>query len=155
MNKADRSAPGQRYKRPESVLVVVYTTAGSTLLLERSIPTGFWQSVTGSLEAGETPAAAAARELTEETGIAAIGLRDLEQSARYPIASAWRARYAPDVTHNVEHYFACCVSAPTPITLAAHEHVSYAWLSFEDAITRVSSPSNRGLLERITREMRS
>lgn len=155
MDQTDRSTPGLRYKRPESVLVVVYTTAGSTLLLERRIPAGFWQSVTGSLEADESPAAAAARELTEETGIAGVGVRDLEQSARYPIASAWRARYAPDVTHNLERYFACSLSAPVQIRLAAHEHVDYAWLSFDDAIARVSSPSNRGLLERIAREMRS
>jgi len=155
MDRADRSTRRQRYKRPESVLVVVYTTAGSTLLLERRIPARFWQSVTGSLEAGESPAAAAARELTEETGIAAVSVRDLEQSARYPIASAWRDRYAPEVTHNLEHYFACCVSAPVPVTLASHEHVGYAWLSFDDAIARVSSPSNRGLIERIARELRA
>jgi dATP pyrophosphohydrolase len=154
MDKTDRVTPRRPYKRPESVLVVVYTTAGSTLLLERRVPAGFWQSVTGSLEAGESPAVAATRELAEETGIAGVDVRDLEQSARYPIAPAWRERYAPEVTHNVEHYFACCLSAPSGVRLASHEHVSCAWLSFKEAIARVSSPSNRVLLERVAREAR-
>jgi len=30
-----------RYKRPESVLVVIYTAAGEVLLLERQQPRGF------------------------------------------------------------------------------------------------------------------
>ena len=57
------------YKRPESVLVVVLTWPGEFLLLRRSEPAGFWQSVTGSLEAGEGARLAAVRELREETGL--------------------------------------------------------------------------------------
>ncbi|HUH00249.1 MAG TPA: NUDIX domain-containing protein, partial [Gammaproteobacteria bacterium] len=57
-------------KRPISVLVVVHTRSGEVLLLERIQPPGWWQSVTGSLEAGETPWDAAVRELHEETGMA-------------------------------------------------------------------------------------
>jgi len=134
------------------VLVVVYTTAGSTLLLERLTPVGFWQSVTGSLEEGERANAAAVRELYEETGLDAHGLRDLESRGTFPIAAPWRARYAPDVTLNVEHYFALCLEREAEIRIAAHEHVRYEWLSFADAIVRVSSPSNRELIERIARE---
>ncbi len=59
--------PAPAWKRPESVLVVVHT-ADQVLLLERVRPAGFWQSVTGSLEAGETASQAAIRELGEETG---------------------------------------------------------------------------------------
>ena len=39
------------------------------LLLERTRPRGFWQSVTGSLEWGEGAMAAARREVFEETGL--------------------------------------------------------------------------------------
>ena len=49
------------WKRPESVLVVVYTVAGEFLLMERAQPVGFWQSVTGSLRWDVQPAAAARR----------------------------------------------------------------------------------------------
>ena len=68
-----------RYKRPVSVLVVVYTTALDVLLLERADFPDHWQSVTGSQEADETLEATALRELAEETGIDAQlhgGVRD-------------------------------------------------------------------------------
>ena len=58
-----------QYKRPESVLVVIYTISGEVLLLERRQPAGFWQSVTGSLAWDEAPREAAIREVSEETGL--------------------------------------------------------------------------------------
>ena len=39
------------YKIPESVLVVIHTSALDVLVLERADRPGFWQSVTGSLDA--------------------------------------------------------------------------------------------------------
>ena len=56
-------------KKPISVLVLLHDHAGQILLLERLNPPGFWQSVTGSLEEGETPFQAALREVQEDTGI--------------------------------------------------------------------------------------
>ena len=47
------------YKRPESVLVVVHSSDGMILLLKRADIEDFWQSVTGSLDWGETASAAA------------------------------------------------------------------------------------------------
>ncbi len=58
-----------RFRRPESVLVAVFAADGQALLLRRSQPFEFWQSVTGSLGDGESPDAAAVRELFEETGL--------------------------------------------------------------------------------------
>ncbi len=58
-----------RFRVPESVLVVVYARPDQVLLLERRDRPGFWQSVTGSLEPGEAPRDAARRELAEETGL--------------------------------------------------------------------------------------
>ena len=40
------------FRRPESVLVVVHAADGQVLILRRSQPFDFWQSVTGSLQAG-------------------------------------------------------------------------------------------------------
>lgn len=45
------------FKRPESVLVVICEQeTGRVLMLQRRDDPAFWQSVTGSLEPGETPA---------------------------------------------------------------------------------------------------
>jgi dihydroneopterin triphosphate diphosphatase len=134
------------------VLVVVYAANGTTLLLERRQPPGYWQSVTGTLHAGETAPAAALREVTEETGIADVPIDDLRHSVHYPIAPAWRHRYAPAVTTNLEHHFALRLAAPVAVQLDSGEHVACAWLPFAQALERVDSASNRDALLRVARE---
>lgn len=58
------------YKRPVSVLVVIYARdTGRVLMLQRRDDPDFWQSVTGSLEEGESTACAAQREVKEEVNI--------------------------------------------------------------------------------------
>jgi dATP pyrophosphohydrolase len=99
-------------KVPESVLVVVYTPALDVLVLERADHAGFWQSVTGSrATADEALRTTCVRELAEETGLTADpeGLEDWQITHRYEIYPHWRHRYAPGVTHNVEHVFGFCV----------------------------------------------
>jgi len=89
------------HKRPESVLVLVYTRVGEVLMLRRTRPNRFWQSVTGSLEWGETPREAAERELYEETGLRFSGrLTDCRHSESFPIIPPWRKRYAQGVHCN-------------------------------------------------------
>jgi dATP pyrophosphohydrolase len=137
------------FRRPESVLIVVYTQAYDCLLLERAEPRGFWQSVTGTLLWGEAPAAGAARELREETGLAPDTLVDAGITQRFAIHPAWRSRYAPDVTENVEHLWYLPLPAIQPVTLNPDEHVACEWLPLEQAIARVSSWTNREALERL------
>jgi dihydroneopterin triphosphate diphosphatase len=144
-------APPARCKRPESVLVVVYTRGGDVLLLERHTPPGWWQSVTGSLEPGETPYEAAVRELAEETGLAADGLVDLGISQRFRIAPAWRHRFAPGVAENLEHAFALELGAPCEIRIDPAEHERLAWLPFAEALGRATSTTNRAIIERLLR----
>ena len=137
----------QSWKRPESVLVVIYTLAGEVLLLERAAPAGYWQSVTGSLDWGEEAGQAAVRELAEETGLAADGLIDRQDSHRFAIHPAWRARYAPDVVENTEHVFTLAVPDRVPVRLNHHEHSRYLWLPYDAALTQVSSATNRAAIE--------
>ena len=136
------------FKRPESVLVVVYTTDLDVLLISRRKPEGFWQSVTGSLESGETPAQAAARELAEETGIVA-SVNDHAISRSFPIAAAWRRRYAPGVTENLEHEFSVQLPERCEVVLDPTEHVEYCWLPIVEAMAKVSSRTNRAALQAI------
>ena len=141
--------PRPAFKRPESVLVVVHTGA-DVLLLERLQPKGFLQSVTGSLEAGESPVDCARRELAEEIGLGVTdGLRDLDLVQRFPIAPAWRHRYAPDVKQNLEHAFALRVDTTFEPKLSASEHIAYRWLTAGRAAGLATSWTNRDAIRRV------
>ena len=59
-----------KYKNNQSVLVVIYAkSTNRVLMLQRQDDSTFWQSVTGTLEANETPRATAIREVWEEVGL--------------------------------------------------------------------------------------
>jgi len=132
------------FKRPQSVLVVICTRRGEFLLLRRVRPAGFWQSVTGSLERGESPRLAAAREVREETGLhVGGGLIDLRHSVLFPIIPAWRSRYAPNVRFNREYWFALILNNRRIIQLNAREHLEHRWLSMSAAAELTGSWSNR------------
>lgn len=132
------------HKIPVSVLVVIHTADGQVLLMERADAPGFWQSVTGSQDAGETLLETAIREVREETGLdaTAFKLTPWDLSTRYEIYERWRHRYAPGVSHNTEHVFGLQLPGPQPVILASREHLRYEWLPWETAAERCFSPSN-------------
>jgi len=132
------------YKVPESVLVVIHTSALDVLLLERADHPGFWQSVTGSLEApGEGLRVACAREVAEETGLVASpgDFADWHRMHRYTIYPHWRQRYAPGVTENTEHVFGLTVARFEP-RLAVREHLAFRWLPWRAAAETCFSWTN-------------
>ena len=141
-----------RYKQPVSVLVVIYTAAREVLLLERADHPGYWQSVTGSCEAGETLLETALREVREETGLDAnlYVLSDWQSKNIYEIYPQWQYRYPPGITHNTEHVFGLQLPHPVEIQLAPREHLNYQWLAWQDAAAKVFSPSNRAAILELT-----
>jgi dihydroneopterin triphosphate diphosphatase len=133
-------------KLPLSVLVIVHTRALEILLLERVSRAGFWQSVTGSLDRLDEPlAAAAAREVLEETGIdAAAGeLTAWNVANTFEIFTQWRHRFAPGVTHNTEHVFGLALDQRPPVRLSPDEHAAFGWLPWREAAAKCFSWSNR------------
>ena len=134
------SSPG--YKIPESVLVVVYTDKGEVLMLRRRYPANCWQSVTGSLEPGESPQDAARRELHEETGLD-LGVVDCRRTNEFKILPAWRDRYAPGTQTNLEHVFVARCPEAADITLNPHEHAGYLWLPCTEAAELATFSTNR------------
>jgi dATP pyrophosphohydrolase len=139
------------YKIPVSVLVVIHTPDMRVLLLERADHPGFWQSVTGSQNQGESLQQTAVREVAEETGLdaARYELTDWGIQNEYEIYEEWRWRYAPEVTHNMEHVFSLQVPEPLPVSVAAREHLGFVWLPWQEAAEKVFSPSNAEAIRRL------
>lgn len=147
------------YKIPVSVLVVIHTADLQVLLIERADRPGFWQSVTGSLDAPDEPLLqTATRELFEETGILAdgerIALRDWRLSNVYTIYPVWRHRYAPGVTENTEHVFSVEVPRDIAITLAPREHLNHVWLPYLEAADKCFSSSNAEAILQLPHQLR-
>jgi 8-oxo-dGTP pyrophosphatase MutT (NUDIX family) len=146
------------FKQPRSVQVVLYAEEGDRrlyLLLKRvEEHGGFWQSVTGSLEGGETYRQAAVREVREETGLVCREgeLLGLHLTNVFEIAPQWLFQYAPGVTHNEEVCFAVPVQRGE-VRLDAREHVAFAWLGYEPALALFRWESNRKAL-RIAERLR-
>ena len=131
------------YKIPRSVLVVIHTPKLDVLLIERADKPGYWQSVTGSLDAeDEALALTARREVQEETGICSGVLHDWGLANRYEIYPIWRHRYAPGVTHNTEHVFGLTLQRRRQPRLSPREHTASSWLPWREAADRCFSPSN-------------
>lgn len=136
------------FKRPESVLVVIYSACGKVLLLQRRDKSDFWQSVTGSLEWGESAESAAKRELFEETGLPGESIVNCKISHNFTIFPHWRHRYPPRVRRNREHLFLLECDISSPVILSPSEHLAYEWLDWKDATEKVFSWSNRDAIKR-------
>ena len=136
------------YKRPVSVLVVIYAQdTKRVLMLQRRDDPEFWQSVTGSLEEGETAPQAAAREVKEEVAIdvAREQLTLKERTVEFEIFSHLRHRYAPGTERNTESWF--CLALPHEREIVFTEHLTYRWVNAADAAALTKSWSNRQAIE--------
>ena len=144
-------------KYPVSVLVLVHTAALEVLLLERATRPGWWQSVTGSLDAPEEPpAAAAVREVREETGIEAraADLRPWNLTYTFEIYPQWRHRFTPGTTHNTEHVFSLELPGQVNVMLAPQEHRASCWLGWREAASECFSWSNRDAIRILAQRSR-
>ncbi|HCL6054694.1 TPA: dihydroneopterin triphosphate diphosphatase [Citrobacter amalonaticus] len=138
------------YKRPVSVLVVIYAQDSKrVLMLQRRDDPEFWQSVTGSVEEGETTSQAAMREVKEEVAIDVaveqLTLIDCQRTVEFEIFSHLRHRYAPGVLHNTESWF--CLALPHERQIVFSEHLAYQWLDAPAAAALTKSWSNRQAIE--------
>lgn len=139
------------FKTPISVLVVIHTPDLQVLLLERADHPGYWQSVTGSCEPGESLIQTAIREVAEETGLDTnqYVLTDWRFQQDFEIYEKWRHRYAPGVTHNTEHVFSLRVPSCLPVALSPREHLNYCWLPWELAAEKVFSWTNQAAIKQL------
>jgi lipoyl(octanoyl) transferase len=130
----------------ETVSVAVireFSGEAQVLLLQRTAEKGgFWQLVTGRRELGESAAAAAAREASEETG-RALHVRSLD----YRHAFALGEGSPPTVA--VEEAFVAVWEGEARVQLGP-EHVDSAWVAIPEALRRLPFAGLRRAVERAT-----
>jgi dATP pyrophosphohydrolase len=105
-----------------------------------------WQFVAGGGEDAETPLEAAAREISEETGIQANRITELVSMAYVPadvISEYHRKHWSPNTFVLPEYHFA--FECGSGITLSG-EHLGCEWLSYHDAMSRLTWDSNKTAL---------
>ena len=139
-----------QYKRPVSVLVVIYAQdTKRVLMLQRRDDPDFWQSVTGSLEAGESALQTAVREVKEEVDIDVaaeqLALIDCQRTIEFEIFTHLRHRYAPGTERNTEFWF--CLALPHERPVSISEHLAWLWLDAPAAAALTKSWSNRQAIE--------
>jgi dATP pyrophosphohydrolase len=106
-----------------------------------------WQAVAGGVESGESPQAAALRELAEETGLTDAALVVLDAHATVPASffRAYRTEWGPEVYVVRELAFGARVDASQEIVLS-DEHAEVCWMVYEAAAARLAFDSNRTAL---------
>ncbi len=105
-----------------------------------------YQFVAGGGEDDETPPEAAAREIYEETSVKAACIVPLTSLAYIPanvIAKKHRESWPPDTIVIPEYAFGFECNAQI---LLSGEHTGFAWLSYAEALARLSWDSNKTAL---------
>jgi lipoyl(octanoyl) transferase len=119
-----------------TVSVVPVAPDGRVLLLRRSPERGgFWQPVTGRIEPGESPHAAAERELREETGYPGP-VHSLDYRHGFALSPDVNRIRQETLVVAEEHAFAAPLAATADPHLS-QEHSAHAWFASEQALAQV------------------
>lgn len=129
-------------KRLSSAGIVLFRMKGNQreyLLLH--YPHGHWDLPKGKIEKGESKQEAALRELHEEAGLTAKILDGFEEQFFYFF------KQDGELMHKTVYFF-IGKAEPGDIKLS-HEHIGFAWLSFDEALERLSFKNAKELLKKV------
>jgi lipoyl(octanoyl) transferase len=139
--------PVREPSRSVSALTWRRTTSGTEILMMLRVPAHglWWQSVTGMMEAGETPEQTAHRELMEETGLTGT-LRPLGLSHSFWVDPSI-VRFPDDEPRfNTEICFSMEVSPEAQVRLEPSEHSEYLWCDLDEAHRRMKWEGSKAAL---------
>lgn len=144
-----------RYRRDKSAGVIVFHRGDGgcrfLLLLSRLTKRPLWEFPKGGVDAGETLAEAALRELREETGLDSESIRmidEFQHREEYRFTSG-KGESRTLIRKEVTYFLAESVS--TDVKLSAHEASQFAWLPLDDAIRKLKYKARREMLREAAR----
>lgn len=132
--------------RSEEVMIVVHRSPVPEFLVALRSPErdGYWNLVAGGVEDGEDPAAAARRELAEESG-----LREPTRFEPLPLDLGY---VRPEGARVTVHGFAA--EAPRGFEpVLNEEHVEYRWCSAAEADSLLAYPEPREAVAYVARSL--
>lgn len=136
-----------------SVGAVIFrrTAQGNVEYLLLRYPHGHWDYVKGHIEAGESHEETLRRETQEESGIEHIDVvRGFRKYTRYFYTAKGtelqkRKKSGKGIWIFKTVYFYLAEAADTAIVIS-DEHIGFAWLPFEQAITKLTFPAAKEIL---------
>jgi 8-oxo-dGTP pyrophosphatase MutT (NUDIX family) len=146
VTKAGKRSPAVRNRKPRdetSAGGVVFRMQGAErlyLLIRDSYQN--WGFPKGHVEKGEEPAAAALREVREETGLAALELRAGADTID------WYFRFRGRLIHKVCHFFLMEAGDSATSPQRAEGITACEWAPYEDAAKLLSYENARAVLAR-------
>ncbi|GAB5388402.1 MAG: NUDIX domain-containing protein [Alphaproteobacteria bacterium] len=121
---------------------VICVRDGQILLCKRAEDYlhGEWTQIAGGIEPGETAVETALRELQEETGLTPEALYSAD----------WQEMFymAPKNRFDILPVFVAMIKSGAQVVLN-EEHSDHAWLSVQDACSRVPFPGQRRMIRHV------
>ena len=124
--------------------VAVFIRRGDRFLVMHRALDRYWHVVAGVVETGETFAAAARRELREETGLDAAVI-DVRMAQTYRVPDEMRGEYLAGVDEVAIENFAVAVPSGWEPVLN-EEHDDYRWLTASEAIAIAHWPETKQVI---------
>ncbi|MFQ5815135.1 MAG: bis(5'-nucleosyl)-tetraphosphatase [Candidatus Hydrothermarchaeaceae archaeon] len=121
--------------------VVYRREEGNTKYLLLHYQSGHWDFPKGNVERGEAERETVAREVAEETGISDVVFREgFREEIRYFYMREGRTIFKKVVFYLTE--------ARTHEVKLSYEHIGYDWLSYEEALGRLTYRNAKDILKK-------
>ena len=128
-------------ERSAGAVLFSKTDSGKIFLL-LNYPSGHWDFVKGNIEEGETLKQTVLREIREETGIADVEFIDgFEDKIEY------HYQRNGDLVHKEVVFF--LAKTKTVDVKISHEHLGFAWLSFDDTLKKLTYKNAKNIMDKI------
>ena len=122
--------------------VLFNETKSGKIFLLLNYPSGHWDFVKGNIEKGETLQQTVVREIREETGITGVEFIDgFEDKIEY------HYQRDGDLVHKEVIFF--LAKTKTIDVKISHEHLGFAWLSFNEALKKLTFKNAKNIMDKI------